>query len=186
MRSGTILKPPQNGGRSDRLARELPFELRVARLEDVARVEILALVGRPRADLTVARAAGEVGIRFRRIDDLDRPLDPNLFLQRRPVLAERRARILRQLTGLAAAVIRIEHEAPGVDVPEQHDRGRTAGRTRPPSPARPGPYRFPAAGRARRHGDTVRWGRCRRPAGPLFESSHITDGHGRCTIVIGL
>src|SRR5262249_3557026 len=91
------------------------------RLEHVAAGERSALVRCPRADLAVARATGEVAIRLGRIGQLDGSFDADLLLERRPVLAERGARVARQLAGLATAVIRVEHESPLVHTPEQHD-----------------------------------------------------------------
>ena len=86
-----------------------------------------ALYRGPRAQLLAARAAREIRVRLLRRDATHRSFGPHLFIQPRPVERNRRLRIGLQVGRLAALVIRVEDEAPGVEPMQQHDaHGGTA------------------------------------------------------------
>ena len=75
---------------------------------------------RPRADPAAARTRVEVGRRLLAHHALHAPRHAHLPLELRPPEHERRARIGVQLAALAAAVVRVEHEAARVHALEQH------------------------------------------------------------------
>ena len=120
--SDAISAPERRAG--DGLPGEARFGRGVLLVELFARCEHLALRRRPRARLAAARTAGEVRVRFVCRQALDRPFDPNLLLERRPVKAQRRVRIGGELARLAALVVGVKDEPALVDAAQQHHAHR--------------------------------------------------------------
>src|SRR5437899_1406779 len=79
-------------------------------LEHAAAGERARLVRGPGADLTVARPAGEIGVRLVIRDLFDGALDANLSVQRLPQKAERGTRVAEQLRRFSAFEIGVEDE----------------------------------------------------------------------------
>src|SRR5215210_50163 len=129
-------------------------------VELLARAEHAALPRRPRPQPRAAAARGEVRVGLLRGQPLDRALEPQLALQRRPPQRERGARVRVELAALAAAVVREEADAAPVDPPHEHEaHGRAAVRGR----------------RGERHAlglGHARLGRLREPAARLRERAH--------------
>src|SRR5262249_17303651 len=134
--------------------------------------------------LAVARTAGKVTIRFGRLGELHRAFDPDLFLETRPVLAERRLRILGELARFAAAVVRIEDESSLVNTSKQdHTYGWTAARVC----RRQRDWRDGEAGltRSLRRGQILRNGIFRRIGVEHPADLHTSAaGHGRCSTAL--
>src|ERR1700733_14624239 len=99
-------------------------------LEPLAARDGTALGRGERAELAAPRPAVRVGERFLTRGALDRALDSYLAPERLPVEEERGAGVGGQLPALAALVVRVEDEAGGVGVLEEHhpDRWRAVGR----------------------------------------------------------
>ena len=117
------------------VAGKFRFALADGRFERLAAVERLALARRPGADLTLARARGEVGVGLAVGHGNGAAVDAHLARERRPVDAEDHLGPRGDLAGLLAAEVREEDEAALVDVLDQHDAAPTAGRRRRPSEA---------------------------------------------------
>lgn len=86
--------------------------------------EWLTLVARPCADLTLSRAAEEIGIAVSIGGWRDRSFDANLSIQMIPVKQERRLWTMRQRKPLAAESIREENRAVLVESSQENDSQR--------------------------------------------------------------
>src|SRR5207247_4205367 len=112
---------------------EASGKLLLAPLQLVARGDFRALLRDPGPDLCRPRAGLEIRLALRPPHALDRPLDPHLPLERRPVEAQGRPRVGGQLAPLAAEVVGEEGETARVYGFEEHDarRRRARGAHRP-------------------------------------------------------
>ena len=105
----------------------------VRRASDVASIELFLVVGNtlceilgvldrlalnrsPGADLTFARAGGEVSVGLIIGNNLDRTLGADLHLERRPMEADGSNRVSAKLASLATLEIRVENKASLVDI----------------------------------------------------------------------
>src|SRR3954447_142559 len=85
-----------------RLALESPLHLTILFFERLSRGERLALLGCPRAELAATWPASEVLVGFVAGDAAHLSLDADLFVERGPVDAQRRVRIIGELATLPA------------------------------------------------------------------------------------
>src|SRR6516225_561122 len=82
------------------------------------------LVRSPGADLTVARPAGEIGIRGLVVDLFDGPFDANLSVERLPQKAQRGIRIGKQLRRFSALEVGVEYKSALIEPLQQHGPSR--------------------------------------------------------------
>ena len=131
MRLGSSRNPPQNGGRGTVWPANRSSVARYSS-SSCSRLGRTWLCGRgPGAELAAAWARVEVRVGLVLRQAPDSALDANLFVERRPVEAQRGVRIGVELPALAARVIRMKDESALVDASQQdHADRRSAVRVR--------------------------------------------------------
>src|SRR5690554_4989336 len=99
---------------------ELAFHLRHFLFQQAPGSNRLALLRYPGANLAAPWPGGEVFQGFRLADLFHRPLNTYLTVQADPGKQQRCLGVLLQFQRLAAAVVGVEHEAPVIEVFQQH------------------------------------------------------------------